>query len=270
MDGKVYELAVIGAGNMAEAIVRGILSAKLIEARNIIAADPVALRRDFFSRELGVDATESLDTAVTDAKLILLSVKPQQMTDALRSLNKQANPVALFISIAAGIRSATIEDALGGNARVIRAMPNTPMLVGEGMTAICPGRLATASDLAIARRLFESAGRVVEVSEAQMEAVTAVSGSGPAYVFYLAEQMIEAGTTLGLSAAQAKILTLQTIAGAGKMLAESSHSPAELRQKVTSPGGTTQAAIETMTAAGVADGIRKGVIAAAERGKALG
>ena len=264
MDGKAFELAVIGAGNMAEAIVRGVLSAGLIPAERIIAADPVAARRSLFTDQLKI---KSVEAPTANARIVLLSVKPQQMNGVLGALERGSD--ALFISIAAGVRTATIESVLS-ESRVVRAMPNTPMLVGEGMTAICRGSKATADDLATARRLFESAGRVIEVEESQMEAVTAVSGSGPAYVFYLAEQMMAAGASLGLSAEQAKTLTLQTIAGAARMLVSSSDTPIELRRKVTSPGGTTQAAIESMEASGVGVGIQKAVIAAAERGKVLG
>ena len=264
MSGQAYELSIVGAGNMAEAIVRGILSAGLITPERIIAADPVTARRDLFHNQLKIN---TLETPTANAKIVLLSVKPQQMKDALSSLSNNSD--SLFISIAAGVKTSAIESLLG-QVRVIRAMPNTPMLVGEGMTALCRGKHATADDSSLARCLFEAAGKVVDVDESQMDAVTAVSGSGPAYVFYLAEQMIAAGTLLGLTPVQSKLLARQTIAGAGKMLMGSKDEPAELRRKVTSPGGTTQAAIETMDIHGVAAGIRSGVIAAAERGKSLG
>ena len=264
MSEQAYELSIVGAGNMAEAIVRGILAAGMIPPQEMIAADPAPARRALFTDQLKI---KTVTEPSANAKIILLSVKPQQMTDVLRSLNGGGD--ALFISIAAGVRTSAIELLLR-KARVIRAMPNTPMLVGEGMTALCRGSLATVQDAVDARRLFETAGKVVDVDESQMDAVTAVSGSGPAYVFYLAEQMIEAGRLLGLSEQQSKLLTLQTIAGAGKMLLNSNEEPNDLRSKVTSPGGTTQAAIETMESLRVGSGIRQGVLAAAERGKLLG
>ena len=263
-----YELSIVGAGNMAEAIVRGVLSAGMFSSEQVIAADPVAARRALFTDQLKIKTVEQ---PTANARIVLLSVKPQQMSGALGAFDGATD--ALFISIAAGVRTKTIESQLAAkvpSARVVRAMPNTPMLVGAGITAICPGSTATREDLALARQLFECGGRVVDVNESQMEAVTAVSGSGPAYVFYLAEQMIAAGVSLGLSAEQSKLLALQTIAGAGKMLVESTDEPAELRRKVTSPGGTTQAAIETMESLNVSSAIRKAVVAAAERGRALG
>ena len=183
-----------------------------------------------------------------DAKIVLLSVKPQQMAAALNGLGQVMSDSTLMISIAAGISTAFIVRHLGQNKpwRVIRAMPNTPMLVGEGMVAICAGELATRVDLDTARGLFESAAEVIEVAEDQMNAVTAVSGSGPAYFFLLVEQMIQAATELGLSADHANQLARKTAAGAAKMLVHSSDSPQELRRKVTSPGGTTEAAINHM------------------------
>ncbi|MBV8781288.1 MAG: pyrroline-5-carboxylate reductase [Phycisphaerae bacterium] len=266
MGEKVHELAIVGAGNMAEAIARGVLAAKLFSADQISAADPVAQRRELFTSQLGIQTTEAPST---NAKIILLSVKPQQMESALSALRAHKRDDTRFISIAAGIRTSTIEKAIGGG-RVVRAMPNTPMLVGEGMTAICPGSTATSDDLEMARRLFQCAGKVVEVEESQMEAVTAVSGSGPAYVYYLAEHMIAAGVTLGLSQEQAALLARQTIAGAGRMLATSADSPQELRRKVTSPGGTTQAAIETLDQLRTSDAIQHAIVAAEKRGKELG
>ena len=266
MSELLNELGVIGAGNMAEAIVRGILNAGVLKASQIVASDLSQARRDLFSNQLKIATSEKPNVA---AKVILLSVKPQQMSAVLGLIRSSAQPDTLFISIAAGVRSETIESALGG-AIVVRAMPNTPMLVGTGMTAICRGSKATAEHLATARRLFECAGKVVEVDESQMEAVTAVSGSGPAYVFYLAEQMISSGVALGLSAEQAKTLALQTIAGAGQMLITSADEPAELRRKVTSPGGTTQAAIETLDELHVPMAIERAITAASERGKELG
>jgi pyrroline-5-carboxylate reductase len=158
------------------------------------------------------------------------------------------------ISIAAGVPLALIESKLQGR-RVVRAMPNTPALVGAGATAIAPGQHAGPEDLALARALFESVGRVVETPESLLDAVTALSGSGPAYVFYLAEALVDAGEAIGLPKQVAAELALQTVYGAAKLLHESSETPAELRRKVTSPGGTTQAGVEVGRAEGEA-GIR--------------
>jgi pyrroline-5-carboxylate reductase len=270
------ELAIIGAGNMAEAIVRGITSRGVLRADQITAADVSPQRRNLFEQEFGIRTSADSASAVRGAKIILLSVKPQQMPEALKALAEAASEQALIISIAAGIGSAFIERHLAGAAaatgkwRVVRTMPNTPMLVGEGMVALAAGAHATGEDLAAARRLFEAAAEVIEVDEAKMDAVTAVSGSGPAYFFFLVEQMIRAATELGLTPEQARTLASKTALGAAKMLATSADSPQELRRKVTSPGGTTHAAITLMQErewdAATVDAIK----AAQRRGKELG
>lgn len=265
-----YDLAVIGAGNMAEAIVRGVLNARLYQPSQIIAADVAEPRRQLFEQQLQVKAIADPAAAAKDAKIILLSVKPQTMAAVLASLTPAVGPDALVISIAAGISSAFIEKHLSGTPRVIRSMPNTPMLVGEGMVGIAAGKHATPADLATARRLFESAAAVVEVPEDKIDAVTAVSGSGPAYFFFLVEHMIAAGVEMGLSPEVAHQLAVKTALGAAKMLTTSPDSPAELRRKVTSPGGTTNAAIVTLQERKVDEAIVAALRAAERRGRELG
>ena len=270
--GMSYALAVLGAGNMAEAIVRGVLRAGAWRPDQIIAADVSAERRQWFGQELGVATAASNAEAVRGVDLILLSVKPQQMATALAGLGELIAPTAVVVSIAAGITTRFLATSLGGNrpARIVRCMPNTPMLVGEGMSALAPGEHATADDVASAKRLFEAGGKVIAVTEDQLDAVTAVSGSGPAYFFYLVEQMIRAGVELGLPPEQAALLAKQTAVGAAKMLTTSSDTPAELRRKVTSPGGTTQAAVEVMQSRGMDQIIVDALHAADQRGKSLG
>lgn len=265
------ELAIIGAGNMAEAIVRGVLGAGLLRADQIVAADVSPARRSLFNDELNIRAIEANADAARGARRVLLSVKPQQMGDALSALGDVLDPAALVISIAAGVTSGCIERSLGGGKpwRVVRTMPNTPMLVGEGMVAIAAGAHATAADLADARRLFESAASVVEVAEDKLDAVTAISGSGPAYFFFLVEHMVRAGVELGLSPEQAHQLASRTALGAAKMLASCSGSPQELRRKVTSPGGTTHAAITHLESAGVDRAIVEAIRAAERHSREL-
>jgi pyrroline-5-carboxylate reductase len=248
MPGMTYELGIIGAGNMAEAIVRGVLHARLMEGSQIVATDVSAERRELFEKQLGVRAIEDNARVAGDSKVILLSVKPQHMESALAGLGAAMSEQTLVVSIAAGVSTGYIESHLGQRKawRVIRTMPNTPMLVGEGMVGMAPGKHATAADVATARRIFEAAATVIDVKEEQIDAVTAVSGSGPAYFFFLIEQMIQAGIDMGLTAQQAHTLATRTAAGAAKMLVSSPDSPQELRRKVTSPGGTTHAAIAHM------------------------
>ncbi len=265
-------LAIIGAGNMAEAIVRGVLAKKLVPASSIIASDVSAERREFFESQLEVKAVEDNLEAARDAEVLLLSIKPQMAQKVLRELGRVVTEQTLIISIMAGIGSGFIEKHLDGGKkwRVIRTMPNTPMLLGEGMVAMARGANATDADLQTARTLFEAAATVIEVSEDKMDAVTAVSGSGPAYFFYLVEQMVQAGVELGLSPQEAHTLATKTALGAGKMLATSSDSPADLRRKVTSPNGTTHAAITHLEQAGAGKQMVDAVKAAARRSKELG
>jgi pyrroline-5-carboxylate reductase len=265
------ELAIVGAGNMAEAIIRGVLQAGLFKPEQVVASDLSEARRALFTEQLGIRTTPSNAQAVAGARRVLLSVKPQTMKAALEELSPALPADALVISIAAGLGSGFIERALGRGLawRVVRTMPNTPMLVGKGMVGISRGAHATSADIADARQLFEAAAKVVEVPEDKLDAVTAVSGSGPAYFFLLVEHMIRAGVALGLTPEQSRQLATQTAVGAAAMLSSSADSPQELRRKVTSPNGTTHAAITTMEAAGMPDTIVAALQAADRRSKEL-
>jgi pyrroline-5-carboxylate reductase len=267
-----YELGIIGAGNMAEAITRGVLKSGRFVAHEIIAADVAPQRRELFHKQLGTAVVEDNLAAASQSKIVLLSVKPQMMATALAGLGQAMNPDTLVISIAAAISTRFIEQYLGNRAkwRVVRVMPNTPMLVGEGLSAVAAGGNATPADVKTAREIFESAGIVIEMTEDKIDAVTALSGSGPAYFFYLTEQMIKAGIELGLSPEEAHLLATRTAVGAAKMLTESGDAPAELRRKVTSPGGTTQAAIAHMDANQWPAATINAVKAAAARSRELG
>ena len=265
---SVYELGIIGGGNMAQAIVRGVTAGGLLPAGSIVASDPAPSQREAMAR-LGASAVE--DNAVPAAcPRILLAVKPQVMKAAVQSVAAKVAPEATVISIAAGIRTASLDEWLAGRGRIIRVMPNTPMLIREGMSALAAGPRATEDDLLWAQRLFASCGKTVRVAEELMDAVTAVSGSGPAYLFYLVEAMISAGVAEGLPAETARLLAAQACLGACKMLIERPDSPQALRASVTSPGGTTQRAIETMESAGVKDALVRACRAAAARSRELG
>ncbi|HXE55366.1 MAG TPA: pyrroline-5-carboxylate reductase [Tepidisphaeraceae bacterium] len=264
------ELGILGAGNMAEAIAGGVVRGGLLKPDQILAADVSGDRRKIFSERLGISTTEDNRQVASQAKTILLSVKPQHMKQVLEGIRDVLRADALIISIAAGISTRFIETHVGGSRRVIRTMPNTPMLIGEGMVAMARGQHATEDDSRRARALFETAAAVIDVSEDQLDAVTAVSGSGPAYIFYLVEQMIRAGTELDLSPEHARQLAIKTALGAARMLASSDDSPQELRRKVTSPGGTTQAAISYMEQHEFASTVVEALKAAATRSRELG
>jgi pyrroline-5-carboxylate reductase len=267
-----HELAILGAGNMAEAIARGVLSRGLLKPADIIAADPMPPRRELFTRDLGIETVADNAQAARDAKVLLLSTKPYQMKDALAPIGAVLTDKTLIISIAAGVTSRVIAESLGVGKQwhIIRTMPNTPMLVGEGIVGMAAGEHATRDDLAAARRIFEAAAEVIEVPENQIDAVTALSGSGPAYFYFLVEYLIRAGEEMGLSPEHAKKLAIKTAVGSGKLLAASSDSPAELRRKVTTPGGTTHAAISYMESQNLGQTIIDAIKAAERRGRELG
>ena len=267
-----YSLGILGAGNMAEAIVRGILKASRLSPDQIIAADVSPARRQLFQDQLKIKTVEDNLEVARQSRVVLLSVKPQQSQAVLQGIGSVLAPDALVISIMAGISTRFMETSLGGGKkwRIVRTMPNTPMLVGEGVVGIAAGAHATVEDLSLTRQLFDAAADVVEISEDKIDAVTAVSGSGPAYFFFLVEQMIKAGTELGLSGEQAKALATKTALGAARMMIDSPDSPEELRRKVTSPGGTTQAAITYMETQGLPAIVVDALKSAEKRSKELG
>jgi len=254
-------IAFLGAGNMGEALIRGLLAAKIFEAAQIRAMDIRPDRLEYLEKTFGIR------TGPGAADILVLAVKPQQFPEALSSVGPQSS--SLFLSILAGVTTGRIERELGGRPRVVRVMPNTPALLGAGAAGICPGAFATEEDLATAETIFGAVGVVVRTEERLMDAVTALSGSGPAYLFHVAEAMIAAGIEQGMSAEMARQLTLQTIYGAARMLVESGSEPAVLRQKVTSPGGTTEAALKVMSERKLMEIFRDAIAAATKRGREL-
>lgn len=267
-----YDLAFLGAGNMAEAIARGLLGPGNVNSEKLAASDISPERRRLFEETLKIKTFDTNADAAKDASAILLATKPQQVEAALAGLGAAMSDRTLVISIMAGVSTRTIEVALGVGRpwRVVRTMPNTPVLVGQGAVALAPGRFATKADLTAARRFFEPAAVVVDTTEDKLDAVTALSGSGPAYVFFLIEQMTASGVELGLPYEQADLLAKQTVLGSATMAKQAAESPKELRRRVTSPNGTTQAAIESMEAANVGSAIRAAIAAACARSAELG
>lgn len=264
-----YEVGVIGGGNMAEAILGAAVRSGFLSADKIVVSDPAAARREKLAAELGVTCVETNDAPATCPR-VMLAVKPQVMSDMLEAEAQKFRDDALVISIAAGLSTAFFDGKLAGRGRIVRVMPNTPMLVGEGASAVCAGPRATKDDVAWTRQLFTHGGGLgVEVDESLMDAVTCVSGSGPAYFFYFIEAMIQAGVAEGLTPSTALQLATQTCTGAAKLLTQTGQDPAELRRRVTSPGGTTQRAIETMDAKDVKGNIIAAMHACAQRSREL-
>jgi len=267
-----YEIAVIGSGNAAEGIVHGILRQSILLDDRIIATDPAASRRELFAKRFGIAVGEDNRQAVRNSYIVLLAVKPQSFREVLADFVDLIREHHLIVSIMAGVSTATIEDAIPHlQARVVRVMPNLAMHVGAGMAGLCRGKYAQEVDLLRAQRIFEAGGRTIVLEdEALMDAVTAVSGTGPAYFYYFTEAIVAAGEAAGLSRRQALLLASQACLGAARMMLESRESPATLRQKVTSAGGTTQAAMDSMKGHEVFEHIKEAVVAACNRSRELG
>jgi pyrroline-5-carboxylate reductase len=258
------ELVVVGGGRMGTALVKGLQRAGW-DIGSLAVVEKVAARRNVLERELpGVRVAE----ARFEAPAVVIAVKPADAEEACRgSVGATAQRV---LSIMAGVTTSQIEAWLGSRAAVIRAMPNTPALVGAGVSAVAGGRRATEDDLGWAESVLGSVGAVVRVSESDLDAVTGLSGSGPAYVFLLVEELTRAGVKAGLDPETSAVLARQTVVGAARLLDESGEDPAELRRQVTSPGGTTEAGLAVLTGRGLDKIVEEAVIAAAERARELG
>lgn len=254
----------IGAGNMAEAIVSGMVAANFCAPEKIIMTDVRPERLAELEAEYGV-STSTDNSVVKNAEIVLLAVKPQVMADVLKGFAPVLRKETLVISIAAGIPTVKIEALLGGNRRVVRVMPNTPALVGQGASALAAGANADEADLEVAEAILGCVGLTVRVEENEIDAVTALSGSGPAYVFYLLEGMLAAADKMGLDKETARKLALKTVEGAARLMEDSGEAADVLRAKVTSKGGTTEAAIRSMDEAGVKEAIIQALLAAQKR-----
>lgn len=262
-------LCFIGGGNMASALIGGLL-AKGQRAGDIHVVEPLAEQRERLSKEFGVRCFAQADAAALARDVLVLAVKPQQM----RAVATGIAPLLagqLVISIAAGIRAADLSRWLGGHRRIVRTMPNTPALIGKGITGAAPMAGLAAPDRDATATILQAVGQCVWVDdEDKLDAVTAVSGSGPAYVFYFMEAMIAEGCRLGLTEQQARQLTLATFAGAAQLAMNSTEPPSILRERVTSKGGTTAAALAAFTQRELAAGIAAGLAAANQRSVEMG
>jgi len=263
------KITFIGGGNMAGAIIGGLVRDGFdIQCVNIV--EPVAAARTQLTQRFGVTAVGGIAELAQIGDVVVLAVKPQQMRAAVEPLAALLQQ-QVVLSIAAGLRVADLSRWLGGYARVVRCMPNTPALIGAGITAACAPKDLASDKRAAIERVLQAIGKVVWVDdEGLLDAVTAVSGSGPAYVFYFMEAMRDAARELGLPAATAAELTLQTVLGAAQLAAGSSEDVSTLRERVTSKGGTTEAALKSMAADGVKESIIRAVNAANSRSRVLG
>lgn len=261
------KISFIGGGNMAQALIGGLLSQAVLPQQITVAEPVLALHEGL--EQLGVQVTTDNQAAIANADVVVLAVKPQMMAEVLAPLQGQFKN-QLIISIAAGVTIGALTQMMGGYANIVRAMPNTPALIQAGASGVFAKADVHEADQKLATQLLQAAGLVLWVdTEEKLDAVTAVSGSGPAYFFYVMEAMIQAGKNLGLSTQQATALTLQTALGAAKMASSSDLSPEQLRKNVTSPNGTTQAAIETLDSRQVSQHIEAALQAASTRSAEL-
>ncbi|MEN7973863.1 MAG: pyrroline-5-carboxylate reductase [Verrucomicrobiota bacterium] len=261
------KITFIGAGNMAEAIVAGIVKNKMVAPADIFVTDISHARLTHFMMKYDVSTSDDNGYPASKSDVVVLAVKPQIFPEVWEEIEDSLKPDALVVSIMAGIPSSKIEG--GKPVRVVRVMPNTPSLVGEGAAGIAAGEFATKGDLKIAEKLMGAVGAAVVVKEEEIDAVTALSGSGPAYVFYLLESMLEAAGQMGLEDGVSRELALATVIGAAKLMQETGEEADVLRKKVTSKGGTTAAALDTMEARGVKDSIVAALFAAQARSREL-
>ncbi len=264
------KLAFIGTGNMAEALVRGLIRAGMSKPSDIVCTARRPERIEQVRAAYGVGVSADNAAAVSGAEVIVLSVKPQAMNKILDQIAPAVDPHKLIISLAAGVPIAAIARKLGQGTRVVRAMPNTPALVGAGATAIASGEHATAEDLALAKSLFDAVGLCVVVEEALLDAVTGLSGSGPAYLFLVIEALSDAGVKVGLARYIAQALAAQTVLGSAKLQIETGTHPGQLKDQVTSPGGTAIAGLHTLEAGGLRTTLINAVEAATRRARELG
>lgn len=259
----------IGAGNMATALIKGLLASGVADSTGLVAADKdeKALRR--IGRDFGVRTCSCNTQAVSDSSVVVLAVKPQHVRGVLEEIREEMIPRRLLISIAAGIPVKTIQNIVGSRIPVIRVMPNTPALVQQGVSALAAGESCTSDHMAVAKRIFGAVGETVEVKEDLMDAVTALSGSGPGYIFRIMECMAGAGVRVGLPEETAYRLVVQSFLGAAYLAKTSDDSLEELRRKVTSPGGTTAAGLAVFDEKGLEDIITGAVRAAWTRSRDL-
>jgi len=265
-----FTIGFLGAGKMAAALASGFIHAKLVGLKEILASDPHDAARKNFSGETGSETTASNTDVLKFANTVILAVKPNHAMDVLAGLRNGFTNDHLLISIAAGVTLAKLESALPAGTRVIRVMPNTPALVGESASAFALGKNATAADGELAKKLLSAVGIAFQVKESLLDAVTGLSGSGPAYVFSFIEALSDGGVAAGLPRDMATKLAAQTVLGAAKMVLETGQNPSVLRDQVTSPGGTTIEGLKELEKGKLHGVLMDAVRAATEKSKKLG
>jgi len=260
----------LGAGNMAEALIRGLVRGGHVPAAQVIASGPRRERLDELHAAYAIEVTTDNVDLARRADILVLSVKPQILPSVVLEVAGELRPTTLIVSVAAGVDTTAIEALLPAGSRVVRTMPNTPALVGAAATAISAGRTATPEDMALAKFMFDAVGLSVVLDESQLDAVTGLSGSGPAYIFLILEALADAGVKVGLSRRNAQRLAAQTVMGSAKMLLETDEHPGQLKDNVTSPGGTAIAGLHTLEQGGLRTTLINAVETATKRARELG
>ncbi len=260
----------LGGGNLAEAFIRGLLEGGVVPAERISVSGPREQRMQELRDRYGVYATTDNVELVSRSQILLLTIKPQILERVLREVREHLGDDVLIISLMAGVGSSCIETRLERRARIVRAMPNTPALVRCAATAIAAGSHATDHDIELAKRIFDAVGLTVVVDETQLDAVTGLSGSGPAYIFLILEALADAGVKVGLARRNALKLAAQTVMGSAKLLLETDEHPGRLKDMVTSPGGTAIAGLHTLEQGGLRTTLINAVEAATIRARELG
>jgi pyrroline-5-carboxylate reductase len=265
-----HTIGCIGAGNMAEALIRGLVRGGHVPSAHVVASAPRRDRLTELAKQYAIEVTTDNRVVAQKCGIVVLSVKPQILDKVLREVGDLLKPGTLVVSIAAGVDTATIEEAVADGVHVVRAMPNTPALVGAGATAVSAGKHASESDLTNARALFDAVGITIEVDESHLDAVTGLSGSGPAYIFLILEALADAGVKVGLARRNAQRLAAQTVMGSAKLLLETDEHPGKLKDMVTSPGGTAIAGLHTLEEGGLRTTLINAVETATKRARELG
>ena len=260
----------LGGGNMAAALVKGLLHSKVVPPGQVIVSDVKSDRLEHLAKTHGVKTTQDNHELVKNADVVVLAVKPQVFDKVLGAVGSEFRGDQLLVSVAAGVPVSAMEARLPANARVVRSMPNTPATVDAGATAIAAGTHATEDDLEIARALFSAVGRVVTLDETLLDAVTGLSGSGPAYVMLMIEALADGGVKVGLHRDTALLLAAQTVYGSAKLLLETGEHPGRVKDMVTSPGGTAIAGLHTLESGGLRRTLIDAVEAASKRAAELG
>ena len=262
--------AFLGGGNMAEALIKGLITGLAVNPQHIVATDVIRERCDYLHQTYGICTSDDNPQAVRDSQVIFLAVKPQTVPALLEVIAPRVNRDKLVVSIAAGIPLSALQRALPDDSRIVRVMPNTPALVLAGAAGISPGAAATPADIALVVRIFNVVGRATVVSDGMMDTVTGLSGSGPAFVFALIEGLSDGGVLMGLDRSTATLLAAQTVLGAAKMVLETGKHPGELKDMVTSPAGTTIAGMQALEDGGLRGLMMAAVRRATERSQELG